>query len=85
MCTDQFLPLFSQKCGFPELLADPEPLQLQIDAAVVGGDCSLGDAQLLLEDCSAGRLATLSRIAALLLLLTSKRRCTQLILERERR
>lgn len=81
--TDQFLPLFGQKWGLPELLADPEPLQLQSYGAGVGGNGALCDAQLFLQDRSIGRLLLLRWIAGLLLLLSSKHCCTQLILQKE--
>lgn len=81
--TDQFLPLFGQKWGLPEFLADPESLQLQGYWAGVGGDCALRNAQLLLQECSVGAPAALGWIAAVRLLLGSEHCCTELILQRE--
>lgn len=83
--TDQFLPLFGEKRRLPELLADPEPLELQRDGARVGGNGPLCDAQLFLQDRLVRRLPTLGRIAALLLVLGAKHCCAQLILSREKR
>ncbi|KAF3844545.1 hypothetical protein F7725_007708 [Dissostichus mawsoni] len=83
--TDQLLPFFGQSRGLPELLADPEPLQLQSDAAVVGRYSALCDAQLFLQQRSVGGLPMFHRFAALLLRLSSKHCCTQLILGRENR
>lgn len=80
--TDQFLPLFSQKRGLPEFLADPQSLQLQAYWAGVGGDSALCNAQLFIQQCAVGTLAVLSRIAAVWLLLASKHCCTELILQR---
>lgn len=80
--TDQFLPLFSQKRGLPEFLADPQSLQLQAYWAGVGGDSALCNAQLFLQQCAVGTLAVLSWIAAVWLLLASKHCCTELILQR---
>lgn len=55
----QFLPFFSQSGGFPEVLADPEPLELQSDTSGVGFHGSVSNAQLLLQNRPIGRLAAL--------------------------
>lgn len=48
---------------------------------MVGGHRALGDAQLLLQDRSVGRLTPLGRVAAPLLLLAAELCRSQLILE----
>lgn len=80
--THQFLPLFGQNWRLQEFLADLESLQLQSYGAGVGGNCTLRNAQLFLQDCSIGRLSTVSWTNTLFAFFISKHCCAQLILQK---